>query len=299
MRWILALLALHAAGAWAISTPTYVSSWGDDVNPCTHASPCRTFAKAMVATPDGGTIEALDDAVYGFVTITKPVTIDGGGHAAMAMAVSGTVVTIVTPGVGDMVVLRGLSIDGLGAAGAGIRALSVGKLVIEHCAIQNIAGHGIDFESSTNPSHMLVSDSTIANNINASSGASGVYHAAAYGTVALDRVRVTGNNIGVQVRASTLSIRDSTISGNAQVNVKLIAANASRIDIDNSLIADSVAGTGIHSQGLVASVYVSNSTITGNNQGLTTVIGSIYSFGNNRLFGNYTDGTFTTKVSLQ
>jgi hypothetical protein len=270
---------------------------GDDVNPCTIAAPCRTFAKAIVATTSGGTITALDDAVYGFVTISKPVTIEGAGHAAVAMSASGNVITVVTPGAGDAVVLRGLSIDGLGTASAGIRVLAVGKLIVEHCTIQNVAGHGIDFESATNPSNLLVSDSTIANNIDTSGTASGVYHASPFGKGVLERVRVADNTIGVQVRAGTMSVRDSTISGNAQVNVKLFAANVSKIDIDNSLIAGSVSGTGIFTQGIVASVYVSNSTITGNNQGITTVIGSTYSFGNNRLFGNTADGSFTTKLT--
>ena len=144
----------------------------------------------------------------------------------------------------------------------------------------------------------MVGDSTIANNLDAGTS-SGVYHAAPFGDVVLERVRVAGNNIGVQVRAGTLSIRDSTISRNAQANVKLLAASASRIDIDNALISASTAGTGIYSQGIAASVFVSNSTISGNNQGLTTVVGSIYSFGNNRLFGNSADGAFTAKLPTE
>ena len=296
MRWLLALLALHAASAFALSPRTYVSGLGDDSNPCTRAQPCRTFAMAITATMNGGAINVIDDAAYGAVTIAKPITIDAGGHVAAVMAASGSGILIDTTGAGDMVVLRGLSVDGLGTASSGIRAIAVGKLVVEHCTIQNAAGHGIDFESATNPSNLLVSDSTIVNNVDTVGGSSGVYHASPYGTVALERVRVADNNIGVQVRAATLSIRNSTISGNVQANVKLFAANASRIDIDNSLISGSVAGTGIHSQGLVASVFVSNSTITGNSQGLTTVIGSINSFGNNRVFGNTMDGAFTTTL---
>ena len=295
--WIL-LLAVHAASASALASHTYVSSAGDDLNPCTATQPCRTFAMAINVTANSGTITAVDEASFGSVTIGKPLTINAGGRVAALMASSGSVITIKTMGAEDLVVLRGLSIDGLNAATSGIRVVAVGKLVIERCTIQNVAGHGIDFESSTNPSHLLVSDSTIAYNVDPSGVSSGVYDAAPYGSAVLDRVRVAGNNIGVQVRAARLSIRDSTISGNVQANVKLVAANVSQIDIDDSLIADSVAGVGIFSQGIVANVYVSNSTITGNSQGLSTLIGSIYSFGNNRLFGNTTDGAFTAKMPL-
>ena len=296
MRWLLALLALHAASAFALASRTYVSGVGDDANPCTFAQPCRTFARAITATASGGTVSAIDDASYGVVTIAKPVTIDGGGHAAAVLVASGSGILVDTTVVDDLVVLRSLSIDGLGTASAGIRALAVGKLIVEHCTIQNVAGHGIDFESASNPSYLLVSDSTVAGNLDPSGVSSGVYHAAPFGNVVLERVRVADNNIGVQLRTATMSIRDSIISDNVQSNVKLVAANMGRIDIDNSLIAGSLGGTGIYSQGLVASVYLSNSTVTGNNQGLVTVLGAIDSFGNNRIFGNTTDGAVTTTL---
>jgi len=296
-RWLLLLIALATPRAFALSSHTYVSAAGDDVNPCSRAQPCRTFAMAINLTASNGTITPIDDASYGSLTITKPVTIDAGGHAVTMTALSGSVITINTPGADDLVALRGLSFDGFGAAASGIHVYAVGQLVVEHCTIQNVNGHGIDFGSTTNPSHLLVGDSTIANNLDASGTSSGVYQVAPFGNVALERVRVVNNGIGVQVRAGTLSIRDSTLVGNVQTNVKLIAAGVARIDIDNTLIAGSAAGTGVFSQGIAASVYVSNSTVTGNNQGLATLIGTINSFGNNRVFGNNSDGAFTTKLS--
>src|ERR1700757_431036 len=48
---------------------------GDDANPCTVASPCRTFGKALSSVAAGGEIIALDSGGYGPVTITQAVSI--------------------------------------------------------------------------------------------------------------------------------------------------------------------------------------------------------------------------------
>src|ERR671938_462835 len=82
-----ALLAATAANAQA--TRTWVSGVGDDVNPCSRTAPCKTFAGAISKTAIAGEIDALDDGGYGAVTITKSITIDGGGHLASVLA-SGT-----------------------------------------------------------------------------------------------------------------------------------------------------------------------------------------------------------------
>src|SRR5947208_4349132 len=75
-----------ATGAYAQATRTWVSGVGDDVNPCSRTAPCKTFAGAISKTAAGGEIDALDDAGYGAVTITKSLTIDGGGHLASILA---------------------------------------------------------------------------------------------------------------------------------------------------------------------------------------------------------------------
>src|SRR3954465_9941283 len=76
----------YAPPAAAQATRTWVSGVGDDVNPCSRTAPCKTFAGAISKTAVGGGINALDDGGYGAVTITKAITIDGGGHLASALA---------------------------------------------------------------------------------------------------------------------------------------------------------------------------------------------------------------------
>src|SRR5256884_7782627 len=101
-----------ASMAQAQATRTWVSGVGDDVNPCSRTAPCKTFAGAISKTATGGEIDALDPGGFGAVTITKSLTIDGGGTFASVLA-SGTTGIIVN-GANAVVTLRKLAINGAG-----------------------------------------------------------------------------------------------------------------------------------------------------------------------------------------
>src|SRR4051795_963528 len=73
--------ALHAQ-----ATRTWVSGVGDDANPCSRTAPCKTFAGAISKTADKGEINVIDPGGFGAVTITKSMTIDGGGTFASILA---------------------------------------------------------------------------------------------------------------------------------------------------------------------------------------------------------------------
>src|ERR1700686_5098439 len=49
----------------------FVSATGSDGNPCTFASPCRSFQHAHDVVAAGGEIDVLDPAGYGALTINK------------------------------------------------------------------------------------------------------------------------------------------------------------------------------------------------------------------------------------
>src|SRR5689334_25430631 len=72
------ILAL-ATAAQAQATRTWVSGVGDDVNPCSRTAPCKTYAGAISKTAKDGEISTLDPGGFGAVTITKSITINGGG----------------------------------------------------------------------------------------------------------------------------------------------------------------------------------------------------------------------------
>src|ERR1700682_3750278 len=78
------------SAAQAQATRTWVSGVGDDANPCSRTAPCKTFAGAISKTAAGGEIDALDPGGFGTLTITKAITIDGGGGQVASVLASGT-----------------------------------------------------------------------------------------------------------------------------------------------------------------------------------------------------------------
>jgi hypothetical protein len=108
-----------SSAAQAQASRTWVSGVGDDANPCSRTAPCKTFAGAISKTAAGGEIDALDPGGFGAVTITKAITIDGGGGQVASALVSGTNGIIVSAGPTDVVTLRNLTINGIGGTGSG------------------------------------------------------------------------------------------------------------------------------------------------------------------------------------
>src|ERR1700758_1575195 len=109
---LLALL-LKVAPAYAQASRTWVSGVGDDANPCSRTAPCKTFAGAISKTAAGGEIDALDPGGFGALTITKSITLDGGGGQVASVLVAGTNGIVVAAASNDVVILRNLRLDGL------------------------------------------------------------------------------------------------------------------------------------------------------------------------------------------
>src|SRR6266852_6030670 len=100
-------MILGASLASAQATRTWVSGVGDDVNPCSRTAPCKTFAGAISKTAPGGEIDVLDPGGFGTLTITKSITIDGGGGIVGSVLASGTNgIVIVANASTDIVTLR-------------------------------------------------------------------------------------------------------------------------------------------------------------------------------------------------
>src|SRR5262249_2507470 len=136
-----------SASAHAQATRTWVSGVGDDVNPCSRTAPCKTFAGAISKTAPSGEISALDPGGYGAVTITKSLTIDGGGGAGFGSIISAQITAIIVNAAStDVVTLRNLSIDGAGTGTVGIRILAAKAVFVEDTVIFGVNGRGISDE---------------------------------------------------------------------------------------------------------------------------------------------------------
>ncbi len=104
---------LLGAGLMSAQAPrTWVSGVGDDVNPCSRTAPCKTWAGAISKTAPGGEIDALDPGGFGAVTITKSITLDGGGGQVASTLITGGNGIIVNGSVGtEIVIIRNLFVD--------------------------------------------------------------------------------------------------------------------------------------------------------------------------------------------
>ena len=304
----LVLLIAGTGLASAQATRTWVSGVGDDVNPCSRTAPCKTFAGAISKTAAGGIINVLDPGGFGTVTITKSITLEADGDlgSILASATNGIIInitdTVANPD--PTVVLRGLTIDGAGAGGPtglnGIRFLAGAKLVVDRCSIQNFTQTGITMAPSAGTARLVVNNTAM----NRNQGSAILISPTGTGqvTAALTDVRMTNGGFGLQVTKGIVSLQKSVVSGNSSAGIKAqgpTAPDVSRIAVDDSLISDNT-GIGINAQGAQAAIFVSNSTITNNAQGLSGLLsGKITSFSNNRLFGNTTDGSPTGNQAEQ
>jgi hypothetical protein len=277
------VLLLFASVAHGQATRTWVSGVGDDANPCSRTAPCKTFAGAISKTAAGGEIDALDQGGYGAVTITKAITIDGGGTFA-SILVSGTNAIVVQAAASDVVNLRNLSINGIGSGLDGIRFLAGQTLNIQNVVIFNFTGDGIDASLTTsgdlNVENVSISDCTGA-------GGTGIRTAAAAPPlgVELSQVRVQNCTFGVFVgNGVVLSVRDSDLSLN-DAGLAVSSANA-QANVDNVRFASN--GFGINaSAGLVR---IMKSTFFSNSIGINPAGGSICSTGDSRFAGNGSNG---------
>lgn len=158
--------ALYTAPAHAQATRTWVSGVGDDANPCSRTAPCKTWAGAIAKTAAGGEIDALDPGGFGALTITKSITLDGGGGQVASVLVSGTAGITVAAGASDVVIIRNLRFNGLlntSSAGTnGINYTSGAQVVVDSCDIFGFGTNGINVSVGTG--FLEVRNTTFRNN---------------------------------------------------------------------------------------------------------------------------------------
>jgi hypothetical protein len=288
-------LCLFASGAWAQATRTWVSGVGDDANPCSRTAPCKTFAGAISKTAAKGVISVLDPGGFGAVTITKSITIDGGGVIGSILG-TGTNGIIVNAGASDVVRLRNLSIDGSTTGLSGVRFLAGGSLFLDNVRIHDFA-QGVYFLPSGS-SRLVIVDSILSNN--SSVGVFVQPGAAGLATVSIAETKLYGNGHGLRADdRSVVSIRQSDVASN--VNSGLFAMSGSQaveIAVDNCQVTNNGVANpssgGVKASGPLASIVISDNVITGNYNGINaTGGGDVFSFGSNRVTSNTVDGTPT------
>jgi hypothetical protein len=291
---LLAITVLGTTVMYGQATRTWVSGVGDDVNPCSRTAPCKTFAGAISKTAAGGEIDALDPAGYGALTITKGITIDGGGGQVASVLVSGTNGIVVQAGANDVVILRNLRFNGIGTGLNGIRFLSGKDLNVENCYIFGFTQNGVDIalnQATAASAHIL--NTVIKNN-----GGVGVRAANAVTpavAVVVDGSFTILNNIGVEAaQHAHVTVSRTLVSKNTNDGMKSDDAATSDAQLTVSFSDSNLNKNGVTAApGGTANVAFSNiglNTTCGlNNAGGT----SFFTFGNNRLTGTGFCGTIT------
>jgi hypothetical protein len=278
-------LFMGAAPASAQATRTWVSGVGDDANPCSRTAPCKTFAGAISKTANCGEIDALDPGGFGALTITKGITIDGGGGQVASVLVAGTNGFVIndTDPTCTRVIIRNLQFQGLApGSNAGISGILIlnGNVVLEHDKIQNFSVDCVNFQPQVNGLQLTIINSDLVGCVNA-----GIEVSETVGGT--NRVQATITNstfeqdgIGISAKLSGwVSVHGSTISSNT-TGVQAGGGNA-RLSLDNNVITNNSS----------ADVYATNNGqigMTANSVTMTTGFGmkhdtggAIVSFGNN------------------
>ena len=268
---IIAATCLGAAPAHALNTRSWVSPTGSDSASCSVTAPCLTFDGALAKTASGGEVNCLGPGGFGGtsgVTISISVTIDCEGASIGGVEASGgnNAITINTTGI--TVNLIGLDINGEDQSGKiGVDITAPATVNIRNCKIYGFSVQGI-----------LISPS--------SSG----------GVLVVDGVFLTNNSVGVSeyITSGTanMTVRNSDINNNQTgILVAVIGGTHAGATIEQTTLAfNSSYGLEVYGSGAVA--VLGGSTVVNNATGVNAQSGgTLYSFKNNQIGGNATDGT--------
>jgi hypothetical protein len=300
-------------GSSSPTSRTWVSAaLGSDANPCTRSAPCLTFAAALALTTAGGEIDVLDPGDFGPATITQSLTIEGDEVGVSGMLTSsGTSGIVISAGANDVVELRGLVFDGANASGtSGVVFTSGARLQVENCVFQGFTGAGLTLSpgaGSASPAKIFVRDTLVVGN------ATGILIKPTGGiaaSVALRRLSIDQNSgEGLRVDgtggsgAIYVAIADSALSFNGSNGIDA-ASGPGSVSVGIMRLTASGNGAGgiasNQSNGGTASVTVGSSLLSGNAIAAQAMGGaSLLSYGNNQVFGNGTNGSFTSTMGLQ
>ena len=291
--------------AYAAPQRTFVSAQhGDDANTannCSLALPCRNFNAAIGVVAAGGEVVVLDSGGYGAVTISKAValTSPSGVYAAVTALTAGSSAIIVSAASTDTVVLRGLTLTGLGGQ-EGINVTSVGNLHVEGCVVSGFTDNGINVVLTAN-GQVFVKDTVTRNNANM-----GIFIQTSTGTVgaSIDNCRSERNgNHGVfAANNSRVTVNRSVASGNAGGGGFFAlgsgAGVTAELSCEECVASNNAYGFAVNTAASgAATIRVSHSTGTNNTSiGFDQISGVFESLANNLVRGNTssdTSGTIT------
>jgi hypothetical protein len=246
----------------ATSSHTWVGGNGNDANAGTQTSPFATFQTAVNNTTAGGMVSVASAGDFGAFTISKAVTVDGGGIRGTITFTGGEGI-FVTAGTSDFVVLRNLTVNGLGVGSDAIFINQASNVLIEDCRIENFSQIGIGL-GSLSAVNVVVRNTTI---VGGTLGvrtfqSSGLVN---YDVVSMRNVSISGaTNAAVFSRNGVMEISDSVIT---QSFIGLEADTGAYINVANSVISfNATDEQGFNGLGII-DVSNNNTLFSNNGQG--------------------------------
>jgi hypothetical protein len=279
----LVTLTVNTAGSPAQLVRTFVSGTGDDANSCSRTAPCKTFAGAISKTSAGGEIDALDPGGFGAVTITKAITLDGGGgQVASILVASGNGINVAA-GANDVVIIRNIRFNGLlQTATPGLNGISFtsGALVsVENCWIFGFSQAGINVTTGANATLNVT-------NTNITNAANGINLAPTAGTLVgeVDHTtiqKLSSNGITTNAGSVIVTVTNSNILNAAGVGVHT-GGGGTVLGVDSSSVSSN--NTAFSTSG--GTIRITRNVIYDNNTNFTIAGGTIASAGNNMVAVN-------------
>lgn len=279
-----AAMSLAAVGqAQALNARTWISGAGIDQAGCGPvANPCRTLQYAHDNTSAGGEIDVKDSAGYGAVSITKAISIISDGPLGGVLAPpNGNGITI-SVAASDLVILRGLTIEGAGAGKQGIEMSSAGILNVTRCSVQRFnLGIYVHLPCCTSaPIDVTIQDTEVSYNTGTGISISG--DSIAGQTTILNSIVSHNGNYGISTYAST-TMSNTHVSNNTNRGISTYYGTSV---LDNVTSVGN--GTGIFVNN--GTFLLGRSTIVRNTKGIDLqYAGTALSYKNNQISGNGTD----------
>jgi hypothetical protein len=295
--------SLFSAPAHAQATRTWVSGVGDDANPCSRTAPCKTFAGAISKTAPSGEIDALDPGGFGAVTITKAITLDGGGGQVASILVSGTNGIVVAAGASDAVTIKNLRFQGVASNGLSAIQFNTGAaLLVDNVEIYGFANFGINFvPNQAGNSQLDVQDTLIMN-----CAGGGIQVAPAGGGAvgaSVTRTRVYDSKFGLRATDNAKVNVSFSVAANNSANGFVAQSTSTAVEINLFHSTATNNGTnGVATAGGNATIRLVNATITDNPTGINTSGGGTIagtSPATNNVAGNTTNGATNATTTLQ
>jgi hypothetical protein len=297
-----AVLALLIAVVPAEAVPrTFVSATGSGAA-CTRAAPCSTFQAAHDATDINGEINCVDTGAFGLLIVSKSITVDCTGTVG-AIQVNGSVgIKILTDGL--TVRLRNLTIHGSKNIDQGIQLLAGSTLFVEHCTItgMNVNGAIIVNPNPGTTARVFVSDTVLADN--PIGGISVSPNGGASARLTIDGTRIERGGIGLRVQppfagSPVLAHVRNSVFSNLSIGINALPAADSIASITADRTSFTLNDKGVQAPTAGGFVILGRSTVISNNTGLNPISGHIFSYQNNHMTGNVSDGAPTATLALK